>query len=211
MPDRPYRHPQSKPGPLPAPKLIHDASRSLSPNPRLAGYLEERRPHVEAAPAPTLRSSPSGRRGDDTPLNAEALLHFGVGRSGGGKQPPCATLLTEWAADGAATDEEVISGPDPAAATGMTLDGHPVEATDTVVTARRGSKRHMSESPRRRCYGAAPCLGLHRPRLGRESRVVGQWGQPDLWGSYRQLTGPSRWYANPGRAIRAIAVPYSCP
>ena len=72
----------------------------------------------------------------------------------------------------------------------MTFDGHSVEATDTVVNRSRIEATHVGEFLGPRRHRAAGRLGLARPRLVKDGRVVGQWAQPDLWGIYQQLTAP---------------------
>ena len=96
-------------------------------------------------------------------------------------------LVQPWA-DMKMTEKEIVAGPDTQAVAGMTFDGHPVQATDTVVVRSRVDATHVGE------FLGIPATGRpvawdHLAMVWvRDGRVVGQWAQPDLWGIHQQLT-----------------------
>src|SRR6516165_11796484 len=53
-------------------------------------------------------------------------------------------LVQPWA-DMKMTEKEIVAGPDTQAVAGMTFDGHPVQATDTVVVRSWVDATHVGE------------------------------------------------------------------
>jgi predicted ester cyclase len=96
-------------------------------------------------------------------------------------------MVEPWS-DMVMTDQEILTGPDAAAADGLSFDGHDVRATDAVVIRSRVEATHIGEflgvapTGRRIAWDTLTLVWV------RDGRVVGQWAQPDLWGIHQQLT-----------------------
>ena len=98
-------------------------------------------------------------------------------------------MVQPWS-DVVASDEELVSGPNAAAASGMCFDGHPIQADSAVLIRSRIEATHVGEFLGVAATGRRVAWDNLALVWVRDRRVVGQWAQPDLWGIYLQLIAP---------------------